>query len=320
MTDTAVSYRNRANARRAAGKLLTDGTAPAVDYGIKERDDGRFHIVWKTGNRTPATTGKIETEIATATAAEPSAAGSELAQPAAPAATEPTQAEPTPQPAAKAETAPAPTSAASAPIGAESEPEPQGDHDPELAAFDTLRLIAELTRRGYRSAQARQRRTQRPASGPRRSKADELDEAAARGVMPTKPDVTSHANHHYQKRFDKLAELAAAGDWDAVAGYQCEGRGLAPPWPACRPLGAAPPRLRGAIAAPRQLGDQPRRVKGGELGIMVALPRGLRLGANRRGGHGGGPRCRFSFRRGLRPGFRLSGLSGRKQSRFAGCR
>jgi hypothetical protein len=223
MTDTAVSYRNRANARRAAGKLLTDGTAPAVDYGIKERDDGRFHIVWKTGNRTPATTGKIETEIATATAAEPSAAGSELAQPAAPAATEPTQAEPTPQPAAKAETAPAPTSAASAPIGAESEPEPQGDHDPELAAFDTLRLIAELTRRGYRSAQARQRRTQRPASGPRRSKADELDEAAARGVMPTKPDVTSHANHHYQKRFDKLAELAAAGDWDAVAGYQCTG-------------------------------------------------------------------------------------------------
>jgi hypothetical protein len=41
--------------------------------------------------------------------------------------------------------------------------------------------------------------------------------------MPTKPDVTSHANHHYQKRFDKLAELAAAGDWDAVAGYECNG-------------------------------------------------------------------------------------------------
>ena len=41
--------------------------------------------------------------------------------------------------------------------------------------------------------------------------------------MPTKPDVTSHANHHYQKRFDRLAELAAAGDWDAVAGYECSG-------------------------------------------------------------------------------------------------
>ena len=51
----------------------------------------------------------------------------------------------------------------------------------------------------------------------------ELDEAAARGIMPTKPDVTSHANHHYQKRFDKLAELAAAEDWDGVAGYECTG-------------------------------------------------------------------------------------------------
>jgi hypothetical protein len=44
---------------------------------------------------------------------------------------------------------------------------------------------------------------------------------------------------------------------------------------------------RALARAPRQLGDQPRRVKGGELGIMVALPRGLRLGANPRGGHGG---------------------------------
>ena len=33
----------------------------------------------------------------------------------------------------------------------------------------------------------------------------------------------SHANHHYQKRFDRLAELAAAGEWDAVAGYECTG-------------------------------------------------------------------------------------------------
>ena len=60
-------------------------------------------------------------------------------------------------------------------------------------------------------------------SGPRRSKATELGRAAARGVMPTNPDVTSHANSHYQKRFDKLAQLAAAGDWDGVAGYQCNG-------------------------------------------------------------------------------------------------
>jgi hypothetical protein len=199
--------------------LLIGGTAPAVDYGIKERDDGRFDIVWKTGNRTPATTGEIQTEITTATAAEPSAATSE---PALLAATEPAQPEAGPQPAAEAEAAPGPTPVAPAPIGAESEPARQGDHDPELAAFDTPRLIAELARRGYRTAQAPQRRNRRPASGPRQSKAA-LDEAAKRGVMPTKPDVTSHANQHYQRRFDKLAELPAAGDWDAVAGYQCNG-------------------------------------------------------------------------------------------------
>jgi|SRR6516165_7944922 len=103
MTDTAVSYGNRANARRAAEKLLTAGIAPAVDYGIKERDDGRFEIVWKTGNRTPAITGEIETEITTAAAAEPSAAVSELTQPAAPAATEATRAEPTRSPQRKLE-------------------------------------------------------------------------------------------------------------------------------------------------------------------------------------------------------------------------
>jgi hypothetical protein len=196
--------------------LITDGTAPAVDYDIKPRDDGRFEVEWKTGNPTPATTGEIETEITTATAAEPSAATSEPALPAAPAATETAQVGVAPE----AEAAPGPTTAVAAPIGAGCEPASQGDHDPELAGFDTPRLVAELARRGYRTAQARQRRTQRPVSGPRRSKAAELDEAAVRGVIPTKPDVTSHANHHYQKRFDKLAELAAVGDWDAVAGYE----------------------------------------------------------------------------------------------------
>jgi hypothetical protein len=66
-------------------------------------------------------------------------------------------------------------------------------------------------------------RTRAPAGEPRRSKAREADELAANGVMPTKPDVTSHANHHYQKRFDRLAELAAADDWQALADYQCTG-------------------------------------------------------------------------------------------------
>jgi hypothetical protein len=106
---------------------------------------------------------------------------------------------------------------------AQGDPAPAAAEDPELAAVETPRLIAELARRGYRTAEARQSRSLRPASGRRQSKAAELDAAAARGVMPTKPVVTSHWNYHYQRRFDKLAELAAAGDWDAVAAYECNG-------------------------------------------------------------------------------------------------
>jgi hypothetical protein len=106
---------------------------------------------------------------------------------------------------------------------AQNDPAPAAAEDPELAAFQTPRLIAELGRRGYRTVQARQSRTQRPASGRWPSKAAELDAAATCGVMPSKPVVTSHTNKHYQKRFVKLAELAAAGDWDAVAGYGCNG-------------------------------------------------------------------------------------------------
>lgn len=53
--------------------------------------------------------------------------------------------------------------------------------------------------------------------------ASELDQAAARGVMPEKPIVTSATNQHYQKRFDRLAELAAVGDWTAIAAYEVKG-------------------------------------------------------------------------------------------------
>jgi hypothetical protein len=42
--------------------LIANGKAPAVDYGIRPRDDGRFEIVWKTA----PTTGEVEAEIVTA--------------------------------------------------------------------------------------------------------------------------------------------------------------------------------------------------------------------------------------------------------------
>ena len=67
MDTTPSSFTARNNAKRAAEKMIANGKVPAVDYGIRPRDDGRFEIVWKT----VPTTGEVETEIATAaTAAE----------------------------------------------------------------------------------------------------------------------------------------------------------------------------------------------------------------------------------------------------------
>ena len=44
------------------------------------------------------------------------------------------------------------------------------------------------------------------------------------GNLPDKaPVVTSAANPHYQKHFDRLLGLAKAGDWDAVRDYKVTG-------------------------------------------------------------------------------------------------
>jgi hypothetical protein len=202
MDKTANStFSSRSNAKRAAEKLLAAGTAPAVDYGINERQDGRFEIKWKT---TPVSTGVSEPPASTVLSQdEPASTGEPVPPPASPTTTrsrrEITQA------------------------AAQGDPAPAAAEDPELAAFETPRLIAELARRGYRDTQARRPRAKRPAKERQWSKTKLLDEAAGRGVMPTNPDVTSPANKHYQKRLDKLAGLAAAGDWDAVAGYECNG-------------------------------------------------------------------------------------------------
>src|SRR4030088_1090520 len=48
MNTAASSFTARNNAKRAAEKMIANGKAPAVDYGIRPRDDGRFEIVWKT--------------------------------------------------------------------------------------------------------------------------------------------------------------------------------------------------------------------------------------------------------------------------------
>jgi hypothetical protein len=65
------------------------------------------------------------------------------------------------------------------------------------------------------------------AAGPRAASRSRyaLDPAViAAGKLPDKaPIVTSAANPHYQKRFDELHKLAAAGDWAAVRDYKVSG-------------------------------------------------------------------------------------------------
>jgi hypothetical protein len=49
-------------------------------------------------------------------------------------------------------------------------------------------------------------------------------EAIAAGTLPNKPlVVTSKANPHYQKHFDRLFGLARAGNWNAVRDYEVKG-------------------------------------------------------------------------------------------------
>jgi hypothetical protein len=66
MDDTA-SFSSRSNAKRAAEQMINKGTSPALDYGIKARDNGRFEIVWKTADaKASPTTTEVATEIAAA--------------------------------------------------------------------------------------------------------------------------------------------------------------------------------------------------------------------------------------------------------------
>src|SRR5437764_9871909 len=97
MDSTASSFTLRKNAKRAAEAMIRKGTAPAIDYRIKLRANGRFEIVWKTAKAAP-TTDEVEIQLAEAPADEPAAALPTEASPAAPAAAEPATSDAAPQP------------------------------------------------------------------------------------------------------------------------------------------------------------------------------------------------------------------------------
>jgi len=257
MDTTASSFTLRKNARRAADAMIRKGTAPAIDYVIKSSDNGRFEIVWETAKTAP-TTDEVETEIAEASADQPAAAlPTEAASQPAPAATEPPTVDAAPQPVSEVEAASQPAPVATEPAPALNEPAPKGDwpngtrvmvrkrkswrEATIISRLDPDHWRAEYPGGGsgmFREADIRAydpKRDANPAKQPRRAKAAApqkssrsrytIDpEAIAAGRLPDKtPVVTSAANPHYQKHFDRLFALAKAGDWDGVRNYEVKG-------------------------------------------------------------------------------------------------
>src|SRR5580704_6923042 len=256
MDTTASSFTLRKNAKRAAEAMIRKGIAPAVDYGIKLSDDGRFEIVWKIATFAP-TTDEVETEIAEAPANQPAAASpTEDASQHAPAVTERATIDAAPLPASEVEAASQPAPAATEPAPALSEPAPKNEwpHGTRVMvrkrkswreATIVSRLAPDHWRAEYpgggsgmfqeadirayeaeRDATPKQPR-RATATAPRKSSRSRYaidPQAITAGRLPQRaPVVTSAANPHYQKHFDRLFDLAKAGDWDGVRNYEVKG-------------------------------------------------------------------------------------------------
>ena len=176
MDTTPSSFTARNNAKRAAEKMIANGKAPAVDYGIRPRDDGRFEIVWKT----VPTTGEVETEISWSEATIYTRLDAEYWR-------------------------------VQYPSGGT-----------RMFKGGDIRVY-DAERDAKRTGQPRRARATEPRTASRSRYA--LDPAViAAGKLPDRaPVVTSAANPHYQKRFDELHKLAAAGDWAAVREYKVSG-------------------------------------------------------------------------------------------------
>jgi hypothetical protein len=224
----ATTFSSRSNAKRAAEKAIADGSAPSIDYGIKERASGRFQISWhrKGGTEEVPTTEQAEEEIATAMA-------------------EPAEAEEAPpQPEAVEPEADSFPKGARVLARISKRRQALGTVDYRVdarhvrvyltaaaprtpsAIFDvgSLVLATDEDWAAIAPAGKLERKPRAAPSGDRKpSKASELDAQAATGAMPTKPIMTSKANPHYQKRFDQLEALAMAGDWAGVRGYEVKG-------------------------------------------------------------------------------------------------
>jgi hypothetical protein len=232
------TFSNRSNAKRAAEKMLVDGTALSVDYGFKQCEDGRFQIVWKTApeeqSSAPgtATTDQIETEIATASASADEPVGQRH-----------DDVQPAPDTVAEPESDPFPVgtwvkvrkgkrNAIVAQVTQRIDAGTWRVHPfGKPAEWTQLATAEKLSRTEEPAAEApkpeRSRRktatTSLPGKPSRSQYGIDADMVAAGKVPATAPVVTSKTNPHYQKKFDALHGFAVAGDWDAVRAYKVTG-------------------------------------------------------------------------------------------------
>src|SRR5215469_9675670 len=247
MDTTAPSFSTRSNAKRAAAQMLAKGTAPSVDYCIKPRGNGRFEIIWKTAR----TTGEVETQIAAATAEDSHcstnprlAINSDPSHAAA-------NAEGGETAAAIVDEAAALSDRTFSATELENKwPDGTRVMVRQRKSWSEATIVRRLDANHWRAeypgggsgtfeeADIRANdieRDARPTMQPGRATATEpkkvsrsrygIDpEAIAAGRLPEKaPVVTSPANPHYQKHFDRLFGLAKAGEWEAVRDYQVTG-------------------------------------------------------------------------------------------------
>jgi hypothetical protein len=255
MDATASSFSTRSNAKRAAEQMIAKGTAPAVDYGIKP-SNGRFGVVWKTAltaaefaetaeaqanqaskaegedwPNTAATTEEVETKIATVTASADEPAASGEPAPAEPALSEPTPVTTQPKPENKWANGTRVMvrkrkSWREATIVSRLEPNYWRAEYPGRGSG----MFEQSVIRAYdaeRDAKLSKQPRRPKATAPRKASGSRYavdPEAIAAGRLPEKaPVVTSKANPHYQKHFDRLFVLASAGNWDAVRDYEVKG-------------------------------------------------------------------------------------------------
>lgn len=237
MDDTSFSLRH--NAKRAAERMIEAGTAPSIDFGIRTLDSGRFEIAWRTGLIEPEAEAEYPGSFEDDDGTEPREHGLDYADaedwPIEDPTNEPDEPEPEPEPIAGKDPWPA---RAPVKIRASGNKQLTGTIVDRVdlthwrvqldfaaagatSVYDGADFEAGAVTKPWTKSLAKPQRS--PSAAPARPKSTELDGAASRGVMPEKPLITSRANLAYQKRFDHLADRAAAGDWSAVEAYEING-------------------------------------------------------------------------------------------------